>query len=522
VARDKFSLEMTADPNEFVEATKEFSSRRIISREEADKLELYARRRAWWISGVAQMDVVNDVHQSIQAALKSGVPFEEWKKEIGPKLEAAWGRKDSPRILTIFRNATTQAYNAGRWEQMTQPHVAETRPYVQYDVVDDLRTSDICKPLRKVIAPIDSVFVLTHNPPLHHRCRTGLESLRRSKAEKKGITSDADLPDIGVTPGFGHPPTLTVPPTPSERTKPPDPDLQLEAAKKAAKHLQKRAPVKVKIDPKHTPEYWEEHYRAKYGGAARQVGYGRAIHERAKAMQWSEAISAAKELRDAVVPGFVNNTVHYLEVAERYGTKDLGLGIGDDAEAARLLAAHAKIISFKRAPIKLQPLSHLPSANRLAGAAKWYENFASGLVDVPDVEWTVYDDPKWRGYIYARTRRAHLGTHEEVHTWVHEWGHAVEAASESTLRKVVAFRAAREGNDTPKRLSEVMGTSGYEDDEFTREDRYWKAYAGKVYRGDSSEVLSTLFGDIAEGKAGYILRKDPESLYFGLGILAGY
>jgi hypothetical protein len=109
MARGSVAFDMSSDPGEFTEATEAFSGRRIISREEADLLEGYARQRAFWISGVAQMDVVNDAHNSLLPAIKNGTSFRDWKKEIGPKLEKAWGSKDSARLSTIYQNATLQA-----------------------------------------------------------------------------------------------------------------------------------------------------------------------------------------------------------------------------------------------------------------------------------------------------------------------------------------------------------------------------------------------------------------------------
>lgn len=238
-------MDMSSDPVEFVEAVEEFATRRTITREEADTLEGYAKRRAWWISGVSQMDIVNDAHQSIVEAMRKGTPFDEWKKEIAPKLEEAWGREDSFRIETIFRNATTQAYNAGRIEQINEPHIVEVRPYWMLDVVDDLRTSDTCRRYVKppVILPASDPWWLTHSPPLHHRCRSGIRSLRQSVAEKKGISET--VPDDTVQDGWGIPPNISEPPKPSERDNPPDPDLQLECAIKAGKDLRERKSVTI-------------------------------------------------------------------------------------------------------------------------------------------------------------------------------------------------------------------------------------------------------------------------------------
>lgn len=245
MSRDTLELDMTADPMEFEEAVTEFAARRVITREEADRLSDYARKRAWWISGVAQMDVANDAHESIAEAMRKGTPFEEWKKSARGKIEREWGRKDSPRLQLIFRNATTSAYNAGRLEQMEEPHIVAVRPYKMLHVVDDLRTSDVCHPFVSppVVLPWDHPRWLTLSPPLHHGCRSGIRSLRASKAEKLGIMTEA--PAVEIKDGWGLHPGITEPPKPSERNVSPDPDLMVANATKAGDYEHRTKPVTI-------------------------------------------------------------------------------------------------------------------------------------------------------------------------------------------------------------------------------------------------------------------------------------
>lgn len=228
------ALDMTANPAEFAEACAEFAARRVISRSEADQLSEYARKRSWWITGVAQMDVANDAHQSILDAMKNGVAFEDWKKTAGAAIEREWGRKDSPRLLTIFSNATATAYNGGRIEQMEQPHITAVRPYRALDVVDDTRTTVICRKFvnPEVVLPWDDPWWLTHIPPFHHRCRTGIRSLRRKVAERIGIS--AAPPVVNIDAGWGMHPKYAQPFTPSDRKVQPDPDIYLESLRKAS------------------------------------------------------------------------------------------------------------------------------------------------------------------------------------------------------------------------------------------------------------------------------------------------
>jgi len=64
-------------------------------------------------------------------------------------------------------------------------------PFVQMDVVMDGHTSEICKPLDKVIFSVDDPVLAYYWPPNHFNCRTTVRRLRKGPA-----TSQYQLPEI--------------------------------------------------------------------------------------------------------------------------------------------------------------------------------------------------------------------------------------------------------------------------------------------------------------------------------------
>lgn len=196
---------VTAEPVRFDEAVDWFADRFPITESTAEELGEYAGPRAWKIAGVAQLDVVQQVHESLTRAIAAGIPFEEWQSEIETTLTEAWGRRDSHRIETIFRNATQQSYNAGRWRQMHHPDVLQRRPYGFFDGVNDSRQSDICKAWDGTVMPLDEFARAGACPQMHHRCRSNLRSIRESEAKRRGITTNP--PSELAAEGFGKPPT---------------------------------------------------------------------------------------------------------------------------------------------------------------------------------------------------------------------------------------------------------------------------------------------------------------------------
>ncbi|HMJ56839.1 MAG TPA: phage minor head protein [Polyangiaceae bacterium] len=195
----------TADVEKFDEAVAWFKSRFPVTQEIADALAAYSGDRAWTIAGVSQLDIVLQTYDELLKAIENGTPLEEFQDAVEESLTEAWGKTDSPRIELIFRNATQQSLNAGRWRQMTDPDVKDLRPYVKFDGIADARQSTICEELDGTIVHVDDAWLKTHSPALHHRCRSQLVSLSASDAERQGITDDP--PATKADKGFGKPPT---------------------------------------------------------------------------------------------------------------------------------------------------------------------------------------------------------------------------------------------------------------------------------------------------------------------------
>jgi SPP1 gp7 family putative phage head morphogenesis protein len=213
--------EATAEPERFDEAVDWFRDRFPLTPDLAAKLGSYAGARAWTIAGVGQLDVVLHTYDSLLKAIDKGTPFEEWKGEVEESLTSAWGSPDSFRIETIFRNATQQSLNAGRWRAMRDPDVKDLRPFVLFDGIDDANQSEICEKIDGTIVKVDDPWLLTHSPQLHHRCRSQLVSLRETDAAARGITKD--LPDTKADTGFGKPPDDSATPwKPDPKDYPPE------------------------------------------------------------------------------------------------------------------------------------------------------------------------------------------------------------------------------------------------------------------------------------------------------------
>jgi SPP1 gp7 family putative phage head morphogenesis protein len=192
---------ISANPVNPEEAIAWFRARIPLPKDEWQALQEQARRKAFTVAGVAGLDLLAEVWDSLSRALEEGAPYAEWAREVRGKLEVAWGRPDGQRLETIFRTNVQMAYSSGRWAQMEDPQVTQTRPYRMYDAILDSRTTRICQERNGTVLPADDPWWRSNWPPLHFNCRSGVRSLTQAEAERRGTT---ERPPSAPRPeGFG-------------------------------------------------------------------------------------------------------------------------------------------------------------------------------------------------------------------------------------------------------------------------------------------------------------------------------
>lgn len=160
-----------------------------------------ARQRAFFIAGLAQLDLVQGVMDALDAGLAEGETFEQFKARLSDRLQRSWGGQSAHRLQNIFDTNLQLAYGAGRWKAADE--LRAERPYWGLAVVLDGRTSKICLNLRGVVRAAEDPFWDSHIPPLHFRCRTALVTFSVQQAENR-VTQT--LPDQPPLEGFGRPP----------------------------------------------------------------------------------------------------------------------------------------------------------------------------------------------------------------------------------------------------------------------------------------------------------------------------
>lgn len=179
----------------------------VITREEADELIAAARAQSFWVSNVAQMDVVQDVFNEIARSIKLGLEFSDFKKSVAPKLYAAWGKEDAWRLQTIYRVNVARAYNAGRYKKLTNPEIKRLNPFRQWKSKLTMDTTPQCLARKDKVLPADDPWWDDNWPPIHYNCRSTVIALNRLAAERLGVATANQIKDFPeAQKGFGASP----------------------------------------------------------------------------------------------------------------------------------------------------------------------------------------------------------------------------------------------------------------------------------------------------------------------------
>ena len=170
-----------------------WKQRAKLTDEEAKALGEEAKYRAFYVTGLAQHDLVQMVSDGIEEALKNGETLSDFKKRIlGAIQSQGW---HGSRVENIFRTNVQTAYAAGRYTKMQA--VKKIRPYWQYIAIMDSRVRPSHAVMNGKVYPADHAFWNNNYPPNGFRCRCGVRSLSARQVKDMGLKVETELPKTG-------------------------------------------------------------------------------------------------------------------------------------------------------------------------------------------------------------------------------------------------------------------------------------------------------------------------------------
>jgi SPP1 gp7 family putative phage head morphogenesis protein len=187
-------------PITFLEALHFAKSRKIVLPDEFYSMDLNTRQLATTVSFLSGILQIETVIKSLNKTLAEGGTFNDFQKLVEEN-EIVLSKH---YLKNVFRTNIQTAYGHGRWQQ--QQKNKANRPYLMYSAIDDTRVRPSHLALNRIIRHIDDPFWLLYYPPWGFMCRCTVIALTEKEAQKLGITSDEDLPQIAEDMGWSTSP----------------------------------------------------------------------------------------------------------------------------------------------------------------------------------------------------------------------------------------------------------------------------------------------------------------------------
>ncbi|UOO77323.1 minor capsid protein [Neisseria sp. Dent CA1/247] len=168
--------------------------------------------KVYTIARITDLDMLNDIKQSMIKAADSGQAFADWRKDIlqhlqnkgwlhpnghngqdiiDPKTGEVFG---TPRRLdTIYRTNMQSAYSAGQYQGYMDN--IDHRPYWMYDAVADHRTRPAHAAMDGLVYRYNDPFWTTFYPPNGYNCRCTVVALAERDIERSGRIVGKSTPE---------------------------------------------------------------------------------------------------------------------------------------------------------------------------------------------------------------------------------------------------------------------------------------------------------------------------------------
>jgi len=168
-----------------------------------------AQAKAFTVTGITRMDLLQDVKAGLDKALAKGTTLSTFQSETNDLLRRrGWirtpgGAHAEPgtgevvaqlpprRMQTIFRTNMQSALMAGKYQQLQDD--VDIAPYWQYVAVMDSRTRPAHAAANGLIFKHDDPFWDSHFPPCGFNCRCSVRALRARDIDRRDLdVSDSD------------------------------------------------------------------------------------------------------------------------------------------------------------------------------------------------------------------------------------------------------------------------------------------------------------------------------------------
>ena len=467
-----------------------------------DDILTSAHDRGFIVAGAAKADLLADFHTAINQAVADGKSIGWFKNQFESIVQKhgweGWTGSDTQagrdwRARVIYNTNMRASYAAGRYAQLTDPELLQSRPYWKYIHNDTVAHP---RPLHQrwngTVLKYDDPFWSSHYPPNGFGCRCRIAAVRPT--EYKGHPA----PDDGTY----------------EKT---DRNGVVHVLPKGVDYGWDYAPGQS-VQAQLTPVI-----NAKIQSLPKPLGNALKANLNIP-KQLDDYIALGKIKADSIINAVGNGEIEFRAELNRLLNKEVGTDIsanivtyGSRSSASKLVADASKLLpnSWTKAIDDFGSLTVRESTKRaFAFTAK--QDYTGKKVDFKKLGFGVQKGSKNAGFIV--TNKGSLSTA------LHELSHRVQSALPDLDRIFQDLHVRRTSGDALKRLADIHPFSGYNVTEVCKEDHYINAYFGKEYTGEALEVMTMSIESVMTKKYVFneLLSKDRELFDLVIGLLFHY
>lgn len=183
----------------FDEAVNFFKEKLNMPSEHWDDLWRDQHAKGFMVAGAMKADLLMDLRGAVEKAISGGSTIDDFRKEFDDIVaKRGWVYKGGRnwRTKVIYDTNLRQAYNAGRYKQMSDPDVTALRPYLQYRHGDSRKPRPQHLAWDGLVLRHDDPFWNTHKPQNGFGCKCRVVTISERDLAKLGKSGPDTAPEI--------------------------------------------------------------------------------------------------------------------------------------------------------------------------------------------------------------------------------------------------------------------------------------------------------------------------------------
>jgi hypothetical protein len=164
--------------------------------------------KGFMVAGAYRDDLLADFHAAVEKAITKGTTLEEFRKDFDSIVaKHGWSYNGSRnwRSEVIYSTNVRQAYNAGRWAQLTDPEQLEALPYLTYKHGDSRVPRPHHLAWDGTTLPADDLWWDTHYPQNGWGCKCRVYGSTQKEFEAAKAAGKGEAPPSPIDPKTGEP-----------------------------------------------------------------------------------------------------------------------------------------------------------------------------------------------------------------------------------------------------------------------------------------------------------------------------